>query len=290
MGGTKNINIEIISLLKPYLVIAGKEENVKDQIIRLKAPLYVSVGIHIMKLYENIFINGLPFSILLIVLARLVFKTQKFKSSIRWSNYVIIIQGFLALIFLIQSLIDSESSTLSERIPDSYGFVYALMILINISLPLLILLKPSIGKNIWLLFAISVILNFGWIMESWLTIITSIHSDYETIYPIKQLVTVFKGMIIGFSMLTIDYLTQINDFDIIKKNTSIGMIVKSIASIIVISAMFIVGEWFSLIYGFDPPYGLFYSGLILKVLSLSLGVFLIVFYVEKGIKRLNPNK
>ncbi|MFO0414305.1 MAG: helical backbone metal receptor, partial [Bacteroidota bacterium] len=44
IGGTKQINIEAILSLKPDLVIANKEENVKEQIeaLRLHVPVYTS--------------------------------------------------------------------------------------------------------------------------------------------------------------------------------------------------------------------------------------------------------
>ena len=44
IGGTKNINIEKIISLKPDLIIANKEENVKDQVEALQkySPVYVS--------------------------------------------------------------------------------------------------------------------------------------------------------------------------------------------------------------------------------------------------------
>ncbi len=44
IGGTKNINIEKIIALKPYLVIANKEENIKNEVEALKAftEVYVS--------------------------------------------------------------------------------------------------------------------------------------------------------------------------------------------------------------------------------------------------------
>lgn len=44
IGGTKNINIEKIKLLQPDLIIANKEENVREQIEALKevAPVWVS--------------------------------------------------------------------------------------------------------------------------------------------------------------------------------------------------------------------------------------------------------
>ena len=44
VGGTKNVNIDIIISLKPDLILANKEENVKEQIEALEkiAPVYVS--------------------------------------------------------------------------------------------------------------------------------------------------------------------------------------------------------------------------------------------------------
>jgi ABC-type Fe3+-hydroxamate transport system substrate-binding protein len=44
IGGTKNLNIEKIKILKPQFVIANKEENVQEQIIALQniCPVYVS--------------------------------------------------------------------------------------------------------------------------------------------------------------------------------------------------------------------------------------------------------
>ncbi len=44
IGGTKNVNLKKIGLLKPDLIIANKEENVKEQVeaLRLIAPVYVS--------------------------------------------------------------------------------------------------------------------------------------------------------------------------------------------------------------------------------------------------------
>ncbi len=44
VGGTKNLNLELITSLSPHLIIANKEENVKAQIDELKkiCPVYVS--------------------------------------------------------------------------------------------------------------------------------------------------------------------------------------------------------------------------------------------------------
>lgn len=44
VGGTKNVNIERVRLLQPDLVIAGKEENIKDQVDQIAdfCPVYTS--------------------------------------------------------------------------------------------------------------------------------------------------------------------------------------------------------------------------------------------------------
>lgn len=44
VGGTKNINIDVISSLQPQLIIASKEENVKEQVEQLEniAPVFIT--------------------------------------------------------------------------------------------------------------------------------------------------------------------------------------------------------------------------------------------------------
>ena len=61
IGGTKNIDIEKIASLKPDLVIANKEENIKEQIEALKAiaPVWVSDVNNLMDALEMIEMVGL---------------------------------------------------------------------------------------------------------------------------------------------------------------------------------------------------------------------------------------
>ena len=61
IGGTKNIDIEKIASLKPDLVIANKEENIKEQIEALKAiaPVWVSDVNNLMDALEMIEMIGL---------------------------------------------------------------------------------------------------------------------------------------------------------------------------------------------------------------------------------------
>jgi hypothetical protein len=243
-----------------------------------------------MKLYEYIFINGLPVTILVIVLAQLIFRPFGFKKSVKWTKYLIIVQGILTIFFLIKSFFDYQNSELIQRMTGEYGIIYAVMIMTNIIFPILIIVKPQLGNKIWLLFSISVLLNFGWIMESFVTIIASLHRDYETFFPIKQIETISKGIIIGVSMLLIDYLTQTDKFDIVRKGKVNKFNLIPLITLILILTAYFLGVWLSSIYGFDPPYGLFYLGLILKAFSLSLGLFLIVFYLESGVKILKRKK
>ena len=157
-----------------------------------------------MFLGKNI-INGIFVSVALIIIIRLFLKkkveTHISLEIIRWTIvsycFITIISWLLLLIFP-----HSEKYAFLERATGPYAWAYWLMLLFNCVTPL-ILLNKNIGKKIYLIFLITLFMNFGWIMEYFIILISSMHRDYDSgsAYEFprysRQLATLTKGFFLG---------------------------------------------------------------------------------------------
>lgn len=162
-------------------------------------------------LFGNNIIRGIFVGIALIILIRLVFK-EKIETVIsleiiRWIlisySLITIISWLLLLIFP-----HSEKYAFLDRATGPYAWAYWLMLLMNCVVPL-ILLNKNIGKKIYIIFFISLFMNFGWLFERFVIIVTSIHRDYASnafdyqILNSRESLILMKGFFVGLITLII---------------------------------------------------------------------------------------
>ena len=82
------------------------------------------------------------------------------------------------------------------------------MLFMNCTFPL-ILLNKRIGKNIYIILLVTLLMNWGWLFESFVIHITSMHRDYaQSDYPnhfisIREVELLIKGFFVGVFALII---------------------------------------------------------------------------------------
>lgn len=64
-----------------------------------------------------------------------------------------------------------------NRAKGPYAWAYWLMLFFNCIFPLILFYKP-LGKNIYFVFLVSILMNLGFFMERIVIIVTSVHRDY----------------------------------------------------------------------------------------------------------------
>lgn len=127
-------------------------------------------------------IQGIFISVLSLILIKLIVKekVETFFSSqiLRW---IIIFYSFGAIIstILLLTFEHSKEYAFLNRATGPYWWAYLLMLITNCVLPL-ILIKNKIGKKLRILFIIALLMNLGWLFESFVIHITNLHRDYAT--------------------------------------------------------------------------------------------------------------
>lgn len=171
----------------------------------------MDVYIDIIYRINGIFIKGLFISILTILIFGLFLKgranTKLAAIIVRW---IMIVYCSMALIgqLLIFFMPSSEEYAISNRATGPYWWAYWLMMISHSVLPL-ILLSIYRRFNLWFLLCLSLIMNLGWLFESFVIHTTSIHMDFapwesdNNPYlpsPIERMV-IIKGFIIGLIIM-----------------------------------------------------------------------------------------
>lgn len=149
-------------------------------------------------LINDIFIKDLFISILSIMVVGKILKTDT-------RNAFAIIKGLILVYavsnicyFFIACFSPSTMASFLGSATGSYSFAYYLMLLPNTILPLLLLFK-KLGRNKYLLLALSFLMNIGWVFELFVIYSTDLHRDYvATQLSFNYLwFMVLKGVFIG---------------------------------------------------------------------------------------------
>ena len=159
---------------------------------------------------ENV-ISGIFVSVILIILTKLLFKNKiETDISIRIIKWIIIVYSLSSIISILLVLIfqNSELHTFLDRLTGPYWWAYSLMLIMNSIVPLLLLIKKT-GRAIYFLLFVAFLMNIGWLFESFVIHVTSIHGDaiienYNPYLPSPREVTILiKGFLTGFIALLI---------------------------------------------------------------------------------------
>tara|TARA_R110002050_G_scaffold138408_1_gene262153 strand:- start:54 stop:608 length:555 start_codon:yes stop_codon:yes gene_type:complete len=125
-------------------------------------------------------IRGIFISVILLIIVKMLFKRKlETEISLRIIKWIIIIYSFAALTSysLLFIFPHEEKYAFLERANGPYSWAYWLMLFANCIIPL-ILLNKRIGKNIYIILCITIFMNIGWVFESFVIHMTSMHRDY----------------------------------------------------------------------------------------------------------------
>ncbi len=166
------------------------------------------------KLLNNIFINGLPFGVFILIVSKTFFKNLETTKTSKWISWLIL--GF-TVIYLIGSLqlvvFDRETlSTVISKATGTYSWAFWIMTIGHLFLPLL-LLKKSYRTKLIPVFLVALTMNIGWLMESFIIHITSLHREYYEgsigLLPTNnELLRICSGIVICLILLTIENLRK----------------------------------------------------------------------------------
>jgi hypothetical protein len=155
------------------------------------------------------FIRGIFISILTIALAGWFNKGINMRISITIIRWTIILYAILATADTIASFAFGFSDSYQERMSGPYWTAYWFMIFANTLLPLLLLLNKIRDKLLWL-FVISIAMNAGWLFESYVIHVTSLHRDHMpegsiSLLPYtREWIIISKGFALGVVALAIE--------------------------------------------------------------------------------------
>lgn len=157
----------------------------------------------ILALISLLFIKGLFVSILIIMLAQVVFKQINIKKALNIAGWLLIIYSILTIIqLLILSLLSESSQALFERATGSYSWAFGLMV--SGPFVTMLLFIKKFRDNIYILLLMAAWINFGWLMESLVIHITAMHRDYINNSPTTgEFAVILRGVLIGIILLII---------------------------------------------------------------------------------------
>jgi hypothetical protein len=165
-----------------------------------------------LKSISDYLIKGIFISILLIIFIKLISKTKiETVLTTKIIKWVIIIYSFGVLVNTILMFIfpPTEKYAFLERATGPYWWAYWLMVSMNSIIPL-ILLNKKIGRKTYFLLIISLLMNVGWLFESFVIHMTSLHRDFvtESYNPYlpnnRELLIIFRGLIFGIVLLIVE--------------------------------------------------------------------------------------
>jgi hypothetical protein len=155
------------------------------------------------------FIDGIFVSLLIILLVKWIVKSIDTKIAMASIVWIIIGYSILSMVYLLLIGVfnfDANLHTsLIERATGKYKIIYVLMLLCHSILPLVLLIKRF--RTATLVFLISVLMNIGWLFESFIIHLTSFHRDYseENSNPFflfdRELLILEKGAALGIVAL-----------------------------------------------------------------------------------------
>lgn len=145
-----------------------------------------------------IFIKGLFISVLSIMIVGRILKadTRIAFAIIKW---IVIVYGAINIVYYYMvSFFSAEMVSFNERAVGPYSFAFYLMLVPNTVLPLLLLFK-KLGRNKYVLLALSLLMNMGWMLELLTIYTTDFYIDNIHKLPSLNILwfIVLKGVFIG---------------------------------------------------------------------------------------------
>lgn len=155
-------------------------------------------------------IQGIFISLLLIILVKLLsrnkIETALSSQIIRWTIIIYSIGAIISSLVILIFFEQTEKYAFMNRITGPYWWSYLLMFIFNSFLPL-ILLNNKMGKKNSIILIIALLMNIGWLFESFIIHITSMHSDYITedynpyLPNAREVAIITKSFFIGLFLL-----------------------------------------------------------------------------------------
>ena len=167
--------------------------------------------IELLSFIDDHFIDGIFVSVLLIIIVRKFFRSIKTQNALTILSYLMIFYCLLSIIYLILiSVVKVDSdlyASFINRATGIYKLTYILMLFSHSFFPLLLLFKKFRSK-LYLVFFIALFMNLGWLFESFVIHLTTIHRDYEgdrnAFLPFDGELIIFgKGVLLGIVALII---------------------------------------------------------------------------------------
>ena len=117
--------------------------------------------------------------VLLLIILKISVNANSIAVPLNFIKWIIISYCIITILcwLLILMLPHSGNYAFIKRATGPYAWAYWLMLFFNCLLPL-VLLHKKFGKNVYIVFVISFLMNFGALFEKFVIIITSFHRDY----------------------------------------------------------------------------------------------------------------
>lgn len=161
-------------------------------------------------------IRGIFISVLVVWIATLFKRIDVHysKSILKWImiGYACLLMGYYALLFA-ESWYDGVAFSgfgLEEEASVQYWLFFWFMMLANTLFPFILLVKKIGGKIIFLLL-MAVSMNFGWLFEWFVVVVTTFHRDYVpggwnfkvSLFPYNARTYLVSGLILGIVVVLI---------------------------------------------------------------------------------------
>ncbi len=172
----------------------------------------IEIYTELLKSISDYLIKGIFISIILFIFLKFISKNKiEIVLSTTIIKWIIIIYSFGVLVntILIIILPSTEKYAILERSTGPYWWAYWLMLSMNSIIPM-ILLFNKIGRNIYFLLTLSLLMNIGWLFESFVVHMTSIHRDFNTqdynpyLPNNNELYRIIEGILLGIILLVFE--------------------------------------------------------------------------------------
>lgn len=133
----------------------------------------------IINIVNSIFIKDLFFIVIALVLYRLILKREDiYTKSINFLRWIIVCYSVMGLLsYLLLLILPNEDYTITNRATGPYWWSYLLMSTGHLLIPLL-LLNKRLGRSVYFLLFLGIMMNIGRLFERFVILTTSLHRDY----------------------------------------------------------------------------------------------------------------
>lgn len=133
----------------------------------------------ILNIVNSIFIRELFFIVIALVLYKSIFKRDDiYTKSINFLRWIIVCYSVMGLLsYLLLLVFPNEDFALINRATGPYWWSYLLMSTGHLFIPLL-LLNKRLGRSVYFLLFLGIIMNMGRLFERFVILTTSLHRDY----------------------------------------------------------------------------------------------------------------